>query len=660
MIKTTFKALVISLTLLISTQTKAQFSQLGQDLYGEAASDFFGTSVDLTPDGQYLVVGASNNANSGANAGNTRVFQLVSNSWVQIGNDINAEAASDLFGSSVAISDDGQTVVIGAYQNDDGENNAGAVYVYHFDGSSWTQIGSTISGTVSSENRGRHVDINADGTIISTSDAGNKVGIKFYQFNGTNWIAYGNDIAVNDIYYTMTLSSDGNTLIIGDAYGNGDNGYGSGLAVVYTNTAGTWSLKGDTIWGEAAFDHFGTAVAINDNGSQIIVSAPNNDNNINNAGQVKVFNFDGTNWTQKGADLYGYNDSDLFGSSVDISNNGNTIAVGATDNDEVPSNSGQTRLYNFVSGAWQQTGNNINGEADGDKSGSAIAISATGDTIAIAARYNDDAGNSAGQVRVYTNCNSSSNTTISACESYTSPSGDDTWYTTGIYEDVIPNTSGCDSLITINLTITHSNTGTDTQTACDSYTWIDGNTYTSNNNTATYTLTNSVGCDSVVTLDLTFTTVNTDVIQNNDTLIAQAQGVAYQWLDCNDNYSQIQTANTMLFVPENSGDYAVQINDNGCIDTSTCYNVIITNINNIEDNIIEIYPNPAKQFVIITSSKLMQINQISIFDITGTKVFTNKNIGDNNLINVSKFQTGTYFIKIISTEKTITKKLIIK
>ena len=709
--KITFNVLAICTLLLFTNKIQAQFYQLGQDLYGEAAYDFFSSSLDITPDGQFLVVGASNNSNTASNAGNTRVFHFMSGSWIQIGSDINGIADSDLQGSSVAISDDGQTIVIGAYQNDNGENNAGSVYVYNFDGTNWVQLGSTISGTLSSENRGKHVDISGDGSIISTSDAGNKVGVNFYQYNGTDWVAYGNDITVNDMYYTIDLSSDGNSLIIGDNYGNGNNGYGSGFVQVYTNIAGVWTLKGDTIWGDAAFDHLGTSVAINNDGSQIIISATNNDSTANNAGQVKVFNFNGTNWTQKGNDLYGFNDSDLFGSSVDISNNGNTIAVGATNNDESYDNAGQVCVYAFSSGMWEQTGGNLNGEANGDQSGSAVSISATGDTIAIAAKYNDDAANTAGQVRVYTNCNSSNSLNISACDNYTSPSGNYTWNTSGIYYDTIPNSSGCDSLliidltithstigvdtqtacdsytwidgntytsnnntatytltnstgcdsvVTLDLTITHSTTGVDTQTACNSYTWIDGNTYTSDNNTATYTLTNSTGCDSVVTLDLTITTVNTDVTQNNDTLIAQAQGVAYQWLDCNDNYSQIQTANTMLFVPENSGDYAVQINDNGCIDTSTCYNVIVTNINNLEDNTIEIYPNPTKQFVNIIIPNSISVNEISIFDIAGTEVFTGKNISSNNLIDVSKFQTGTYFIRIISKENTINRKLIIK
>ena len=64
--------------------------------------------------------------------------------------------------------------------------------------------------------------------------------------------------------------------------------------------------------------------------------------------------------------------------------------------------------------------------------------------------------------------------------------------------------SSCNSATdSIYLEISAPSAGTDVITACDSYTWIDGNTYTSSNNTATHTLTNAAGCDSVVTLDLT-------------------------------------------------------------------------------------------------------------------------------------------------------------
>ena len=91
--------------------------------------------------------------------------------------------------------------------------------------------------------------------------------------------------------------------------------------------------------------------------------------------------------------------------------------------------------------------------------------------------------------------------TVTACDSYTfggvtyTSSGDYTWQGT--------NVAGCDSTATLHLTINNSTSSTDVQVACDSYTWIDGNTYTTSNNSATHTLTNAAGCDSVVTLDLT-------------------------------------------------------------------------------------------------------------------------------------------------------------
>ena len=90
----------------------------------------------------------------------------------------------------------------------------------------------------------------------------------------------------------------------------------------------------------------------------------------------------------------------------------------------------------------------------------------------------------------------------------------------------LTNSSGCDSVAILNLTINNSTTGTDVITACDNYTWIDGNTYTSSNNTATHTLTNAAGCDSIVTIDLTinYSTFGTDVITACDT---------YTWIDGN-------------------------------------------------------------------------------------------------------------------------------
>ncbi|PWH81244.1 lamin tail domain-containing protein [Brumimicrobium oceani] len=108
-------------------------------------------------------------------------------------------------------------------------------------------------------------------------------------------------------------------------------------------------------------------------------------------------------------------------------------------------------------------------------------------------------------------CNSVSSFTAVACASYTVPSGDEVYTTSGIYLDTIPNAAGCDSVMTIDLTINNATIGTDVQVACGSFTWIDGMTYTASNNAATSTIVGGAanGCDSIVTLDLTINPVAT-------------------------------------------------------------------------------------------------------------------------------------------------------
>lgn len=129
--------------------------------------------------------------------------------------------------------------------------------------------------------------------------------------------------------------------------------------------------------------------------------------------------------------------------------------------------------------------------------------------------------------------------TVSACESYTWIDGNT--YTasnnSATYTYVGGAASGCDSIVTLDLLINNVATGTDVITACESYTWIDGNTYTSSNNSATHTYVGGAvnGCDSIVTLNLTvnYTATGTDVIQSC---------AAITWIDGNTYSSSNNTA----------------------------------------------------------------------------------------------------------------------
>ena len=108
---------------------------------------------------------------------------------------------------------------------------------------------------------------------------------------------------------------------------------------------------------------------------------------------------------------------------------------------------------------------------------------------------------------------------ITACDSITWIDGVTYFASNDSATFMLTNANGCDSLVTLNLTI-KSNTGVDVITACDSLIWIDGITYTENINSPTFTLTNAANCDSVVILNLTINNSNTglDVITACDSI----------------------------------------------------------------------------------------------------------------------------------------------
>ena len=140
------------------------------------------------------------------------------------------------------------------------------------------------------------------------------------------------------------------------------------------------------------------------------------------------------------------------------------------------------------------------------------------------------------------NNSTTSTDTQTACDYYTWIDGNTYTSSNNSATFISTNAAGCDNVATLNLTINNSTSSIDTQTACDSYTWIDGNTYTSSNNSATFTSTNAVGCDNVATLNLTI---------NNSTSSTDTQTAcdSYTWIDGN-NYTS--SNNSATFTSTNS------------------------------------------------------------------------------------------------------------
>ena len=203
-----------------------------------------------------------------------------------------------------------------------------------------------------------------------------------------------------------------------------------------------------------------------------------------------------------------------------------------------------------------------------------------------------------------------------------------------------------------SITIADSNNGTDVITACDSYTWIDSNTYTSNNNTATHTLTNIGGCDSVVTLDLTINTVDNGITNSSPTLTATAAGAAYQWLDCDNNFAQITGETNQSFTATTSGNYAVEVTQNNCTDTSDCQTVTIIGLQENKTNAIHIYPNPTTGLLTIKGVEGIA----SIYDIYGRLMLTT----NTNTLDISQAAMGIYFVRVLDEQGNVYSQKVVK
>jgi hypothetical protein len=328
----------------------------------------------------------------------------------QIGSDINGEAATNYSGTSVSISSDGSRVAIGAYRNDGNGTDAGHVRVYDWNGSAWLQIGSDIDGEATWDYSGFSVSLSPDGSRIAigayyNDGNGNNSGhVRIYDWNGSTWVQVGSDIdgesAEDYSGYSVSLSSDGSRIAIG-AYQNDSNGSDSGHVRIYDWNGSTWVQVGSDIDGESAEDYSGYSVSISADGSGVAIGAPFNDGNGSSSGHVRIYNWNGSAWIQVGNDIDGEAEDDKFGWSVSISADGDRVAIGALFNDGNGTYSGHARIYDWNGSAWVQTGSDIDGEAAGDRSGYSVSLSSDGNVIAIGAYLNDGNGNNSGHVRIY-------------------------------------------------------------------------------------------------------------------------------------------------------------------------------------------------------------------------------------------------------------------
>ena len=295
---------------------------------------------------------------------------IIAFSQTQVGSQINNPDENKIkpskFGTGVAVSSDGTIVAVGA----PGNNEDSFVRVYKYQNNDWQQLGNDIVNESILEKVGSSVSLSADGLTVAIGavDGGDldEGVIRIYKFIDNNWVKQGDDIVGDGtqfyLGYKVVLSPDAKFLAA-TAYRN--NSSKKGTVKVYENISGTWTQRGTNLEGEFNYDAFGFSIDLSDDGNVLAVG---------NKGRqkVQIFSFENNDWVQIGADFTGLATSTREGLSVSLNSNGIRVAIGSTTG---------VSIYENNAGTWNLIGSKIN-------FGSYSSLNANGDKISIASPYN--------------------------------------------------------------------------------------------------------------------------------------------------------------------------------------------------------------------------------------------------------------------------------
>jgi hypothetical protein len=378
--------------------TQAQFTQQGNKLVGidavGAANQ--GISVSLSSDGNTAIVGGwYDNSQAGA----AWVYKRTGGVWGQQGSKLVGTGAAGVArqGTSVSLSSDGNTAILSGY----GDNSyAGAAWVFTRTGGVWSQQGSKLVGTGAAgvARQGTSVSLSSDGnTAIVGGFADNSYAGAVWVFTRTGgvWNQQGGKLvgtgAVGSAGQgtSVSLSSDGNTAIVGGWYDNSE----AGAAWVYTRTGGVWSQQGSKLVGTGAVGNArqGLSVSLSSDGNTATVGGYG-DNGF--TGATWVYTRTGGVWSQQGSKLVGTGavGTAQQGISVSLSSDGNTIVSGGFGDNM---NAGAAWVFTRTGGVWSQQGSKLvgTGAVGAAYQGVSVSLSSDGNTAIVGGWYdNSQAG----------------------------------------------------------------------------------------------------------------------------------------------------------------------------------------------------------------------------------------------------------------------------
>jgi hypothetical protein len=317
--------------------------------------DFFGGAV--AADGDWVVIGAYGEDALGFNAGAVYIYRFDGESWVEEAKLLASDGqAGDEFGFAVDIS--GDAVLVGAPSADNPQNLSGAAYVFRYTGSGWVEEAKLLDAPAPFNGElGRSVALDGDLAVLgapgrtgNAPQSGTAVVFRKTQNDWTVEAELKSTGAASSDFFGRSVAVAGDTILVG-AFGDDETAPGAGAAYVFRN-AGGWSQEAKLRADDGtASDFFGSAVALD--GVRALIGARGESASMLAAGAAYVFAHDGAGWVQQqklvAADAGTY---DSFGVAVAL--HGAEVFIGAQGSDSLGANAGAAYLFRFDGNAWNE------------------------------------------------------------------------------------------------------------------------------------------------------------------------------------------------------------------------------------------------------------------------------------------------------------------
>mgnify|MGYP000559905061 CR=1 FL=1 len=216
--------------------------------------------------------------------------------------------------------------------------------------------------------------------------------------------------------------------------------------------------------------------------------------------------------------------------------------------------------------------------------------------------------------------------------------------TAGVYDYITGSANGCDSIVTLTLSVQESVSGSSVEVICQGGSYLFNGQQLTQEGQYTGVFTSSAGCDSTHTLTIQFSDIEAKVGIYLDTLKSIFEAEVYEWIRCSDN--SLTGIYSSYFVPGDQELYAlVAYDENGCSDTSACFKAAPTGIANEHTSNIHFFPNPVKQSGVLFVNGLANGTRVSWFDTSGRLILSD--VVRNEQINAPAVR-GVYFVQAVS------------